>query len=263
MTDDELIGSGLLEAYVLGQTTAGDSALVEHARNNNDRVRAELEAIERSLEDMAMKRAQAPPLRTRAALLKEVGHPQGTQVLPLKPVTATSNTSRWLAAASVIALAGSVGMNIHLYRNMERLGAQVARYEAEHQQWAEAMKVEKASLQGAQAQLAVVMDPHRKVIGVNGTALDPTGAARVYWDPTTHEVHLQVIALPTPEAGRQYQLWALADGVPIDAGVFTLDGGLQQMHAISSAQAFAVTLEKAGGVPSPTLSAMHLMGQVG
>ncbi len=39
--------------------------------------------------------------------------------------------------------------------------------------------------------------------------------------------------------------------------------GLQRMKDISRAQAFAVTLEKAGGSPTPDLQALVLMGQAG
>jgi anti-sigma-K factor RskA len=38
--------------------------------------------------------------------------------------------------------------------------------------------------------------------------------------------------------------------------------GLQRMKDVPEAQAFAVTLERAGGSPTPTLEAMVLMGPV-
>jgi hypothetical protein len=168
----------------------------------------------------------------------------------------------WLAAASVLILAGSIGSNILLYTKLNRVQDQLARYESERDVMAEQLQVQKASLDGTQEQLMVLLDPQRKVVTLAGLPLDPDGSARIYWDPVTHEVHMNVLSLPAPPEGKQYQLWALAGGVPIDAGVFDVVNGVQHMRSIPSAEAFAVTLEKAGGVPSPTLSAMYLMGSV-
>jgi anti-sigma-K factor RskA len=62
----------------------------------------------------------------------------------------------------------------------------------------------------------------------------------------------------------QYQLWAIIDGKPVDAGVF--DGnlaGLVKMKEIpSGAKTFAVTIEPRGGNASPTLEKMQVVGNV-
>jgi hypothetical protein len=63
--------------------------------------------------------------------------------------------------------------------------------------------------------------------------------------------------LPALPTGRVYQLWAIAGGQPISAGVFEPDpqGRGQIVSELSLAEppaAIAVTLEPQGGVPSPT-----------
>lgn len=78
---------------------------------------------------------------------------------------------------------------------------------------------------------------------------------------------LNVENLPMPPSGKQYQLWALKDGKPIDAGVFDMIPGTEgDMHmmpvTIADADAFAVTLEKKGGSPSPTLTQLYAMGKI-
>jgi anti-sigma-K factor RskA len=263
MTPEDLIGSGLLEAYALGRTTPEETALVEKARATHPSVRQELDALYASLEELAMKQAVVPPVHIRASVLKAIGHPEADRVRSLSPPPVNTGRSRWLVAASVVALAGSLGMNIQLYRTLANVKDQLALLVVERSVLAQEMEAQKVSLKGSQEQLAVLLDPSRKVIGMAGSALDPTGAARVYWDPVSHEVYLTVLSLPAPEPGKQYQLWALADGVPVDAGVFDVSSGPQHMKMITSAQTFAVTLERTGGVPSPTLSALYLMGQVG
>ncbi len=97
--------------------------------------------------------------------------------------------------------------------------------------------------------------------GVEGR--DPNYRANIYWNSTTEIVYLDVKSLPDAPNGKQYQLWALKDGKPIDMGVFNAvdtEKALLEMGSVPGADAFAVTLEKAGGVPSPTLEEMYVYG---
>jgi anti-sigma-K factor RskA len=61
----------------------------------------------------------------------------------------------------------------------------------------------------------------------------------------------------------QYQLWAIADGKPVDAGMYTEEKDSKIALAnITNAQAFAITLEKKGGSPVPTMENMYVMGEI-
>ena len=86
--------------------------------------------------------------------------------------------------------------------------------------------------------------------------------ATVYWNPKTNEVYLLNNSLVKTPQGKQYQLWAIIDGKPVDAGVISNCDGVCKMKNISNAQAFAVTLEQEGGSPTPTLTAMFVVGKV-
>ncbi|MGB3617133.1 MAG: anti-sigma factor, partial [Catalinimonas sp.] len=87
--------------------------------------------------------------------------------------------------------------------------------------------------------------------------------AVVYAD--SGRAYLQVVDLPVPPAGKQYQLWGIAGGQPVSMGVFNLPTGgaeLQAVAAVPNAQAYAVTLEPTGGSPTPTLDQMYVMGEI-
>ena len=66
----------------------------------------------------------------------------------------------------------------------------------------------------------------------------------------TENVTLLINNLPQPPSEKQYQLWALLDGQPIDLGVFDYDVRekrlLVRMKNVQNAQAFAITLERRG-----------------
>jgi anti-sigma-K factor RskA len=64
--------------------------------------------------------------------------------------------------------------------------------------------------------------------------------------------------LPAAPAGKAYELWAIAGGTPRPAGVFQVDAKgvgsltLTPIAGVAKVDQFAVTLEPAAGVPSPT-----------
>jgi anti-sigma-K factor RskA len=90
-------------------------------------------------------------------------------------------------------------------------------------------------------------------------------SAAVHWNTETDEVYFDASQLPASPASKQYQLWAIVAGKPVNAGVIDLSAArevFQKMKSVKGAQAFAVTIEKAGGSPAPTLDTMCLLGKV-
>ena len=71
--------------------------------------------------------------------------------------------------------------------------------------------------------------------------------------------------MPKAPEGKEYQLWAIVDGKPVDLGMYDENNSqkLQAMKTISKPQAFAITLENKGGSPTPTMEQMYVLGNVG
>jgi anti-sigma-K factor RskA len=69
--------------------------------------------------------------------------------------------------------------------------------------------------------------------------------------------------LPVPANDKQYQLWAIFNGKPVDLGVFDIkkERLLIQARNTQGAEAFAITMEKKGGSPSPE-GTMYVMGKI-
>ena len=113
------------------------------------------------------------------------------------------------------------------------------------------------------ADLTVVRNENEKIITLLATDSTRHYMARVFWNHQTHDAYIDVLSLPSPGSGKQYQLWALVGGKPLDAGVFIIDttNGMQKVKAIISADAWAVTLEPQGGSASPTLTQMYLLSK--
>ncbi|MGV3637104.1 MAG: anti-sigma factor [Flavobacteriales bacterium] len=266
MNADELIRSGLLEAYVLGQASPEEVRLVEQLRASDARVRAELEAIEVMLEEHAVRQAVTPPPALKATLMDRIaaeGPPRTTPILPI--TTAPARRLNWLAAASIGGLVLSALMNFLQYQELKNVRTELARLENDRSVLAEELQVQRASLQRTTEQLAITTDPHRETVVLNGIGSAVGSKARIYWDKASHAVHIDPLSLAALPEGKQYQLWALVDGKPVDAGIIAKGEAaeaLQAMKDVPAAQAFAVTIEQEGGSPTPTLEAMVLLGNV-
>ncbi len=270
MTAEELIQSGMLEAHVMGQLAGEEARLVERMRLSDPGVRAELEAIEEALERQAMAGAVPPPAAIRTALMDRIkAEGRDHREVPVRSIEPRASVDarpwRWLAAAAMVALVVSAALNVMTFNELRSVRTELARLENDRSVLAEELQVHRASLERTQGMLAVMTDPRTDIVLLTGTDNAPDAKARVYWDRDRDQVFIDVLKLPEPPQGQQYQLWALVDGQPLDAGVFGMGddaASLQAMKAVPGAQAFAVTLEREGGSPVPTLEAMVLIGQV-
>ncbi len=69
----------------------------------------------------------------------------------------------------------------------------------------------------------------------------------------THELFLQKNHLPILEHGKQFQLWAVIDGLPVNVGLVPKDTGEDfiRMNRTKNASAFMITIEPEGGSEFP------------
>ncbi|MSU22744.1 MAG: hypothetical protein EXS32_02860 [Opitutus sp.] len=86
----------------------------------------------------------------------------------------------------------------------------------------------------------------------------PQALAVAVWNPARQEGVLQVEKLPALTASQSYQLWVVDPQYPnpVDGGIFTVDPQtgdarvpFKARQAVATVAAFAVTLERKGGVP--------------
>jgi hypothetical protein len=111
--------------------------------------------------------------------------------------------------------------------------------------------------------LALLRQPGVRTLELKGNEKAPQGDMLVFWNAKTRQVAVEVKSLPKLRPDQQYQLWSLVGGKPVDAGVFDTNQLLQRLNrSIDRADAFAVTVEKRGGSPTPTLSTLLAMTPV-
>jgi len=296
----EYIESGRLEQYALGELDPAARAEVEAWAARHPQVRQELDELLAGLGVYAEAHTLTPPagLRDRvlSRVLAEIG---GDATAPASPVAASpvaaavptpaaptmrvsasnprpaetyapepvaGSRSGWAIAASV-ALLLSLAVNALLYSRWQQASTDLVAAQNSQARFAQTSQVMERRLTSTQEQLHVLRSPQEyKMVALAGTPAHTGARARVLYNGASHRVYLDVQQLPPLPAGKQYQLWALDKGKPVDAGVLaatTATGdSLQQMKDIVSAQAFAMTVEPTGGSAGPTLNTMTVIGNI-
>jgi anti-sigma-K factor RskA len=255
---EEYISSGILEAYALGEVTGAERAIVEQAIATYPEIREELRKIEETLERVSFASAITPPRRVKEKLLSAISE---VKVVPLQP-----ERSFWKYAAAASVTVALISSYLAFYYNQlwKANSEQLAKIQSENARMAEDYNVVNQKLNKIQGDLAVIENTAFTHVVMKGTANDQNAQASVYWNPSTKEVYLSIQNLKEISRDNQFQLWAIVNGQPVDAGVFDVGNmaGLLKMKDISGAAAFAVTIEPRGGKGQPTLETMQVVGSV-
>lgn len=276
MNIKEYIESGILEAYALGSLSEGEAAEVTANIARYPELAAELRAIEEAMEQMAMQTAVRPPAALQDKIWDSLEAPAATPqangteekaratgtTIPFHPEYRKAPT--WRYAAMWAALLGSTVLNVVLFTqgNKERTDRV-------------AMNQQIDTLRANQKQLALALQEHDKArdmmadtamqtIVMHTVVKGHPMAATVYWSKGNGTAYVAMNALPKPPQGMQYQMWVIQNGKPVSMGVLPTDmantPGMQKVDmAVMSAEAFAISLEKEGGNPTPT--DVYVMGK--
>jgi anti-sigma-K factor RskA len=253
----EYIRSGVIESYVLGIATEAERQEFEQICDAYPEVAQARDQFERSLEAELMQGAIQPPVSVKEKVLLEIkpfvsesGYTGETVETPVRRM----NPWMWVAAASLLLL----GVVSYLaFTANQRYNEQLAKQLGTERQ-----------LQEALAKVRQGENPFQgiKVVSVPGTEMAPQAQTFIFWDTTrTKDVYMMVKNLPLTTTDKQYQLWALLDGKPIDLGVFDVEAQQKplvfRMKNVQNAQAFAITLEERGGKPAPE-GKMYAVGEL-
>jgi len=118
--------------------------------------------------------------------------------------------------------------------------------------------------------LATYTSSTTRVVPLKSKVENAEFLGNVYWDQETQSIFFDITQLPHAPKGHNYQLWVLIDGKPYDAGLIDChQTDLQLTKKLEkyivqnkNVAGFAVTLEKEGGSPVPTLDKMYLYGEI-
>lgn len=272
------ISSGLVEAYISGLASSKEKEELELAMAQFPELAAAVEDCRLDMEQYIILQSVIPPTAIKENLLRIIADEETERIhetasdntlsethISETPVR-TMNAWRWVAAAAIILLSGSVYLNYLYYTGYNNYKGKYEALMTTQSTLMSQNNTYRTSLEEMQQSLDILKDPAMKEVRMPGTKPFPAALATVYWNQASKQVFLMVNSLPLPSAGKQYQLWAIVEGKPVDMGVFDTGTNnaklLQKMKSVDNAEMFAVTLEKKGGSPEPTLDQMYVAGKI-
>jgi len=246
----EYIESGIIESYVMGLASESERAEFERLSAQHPELVAARRKFEEKLEAYASENAVPPPPEVKVKVFKAIINMENsTNARP-------SGLLRFVAAAAVVLL---VAMG-YLYFQTRQENRDLS---SANDRLRDKVTETDSILKQIIGEQKAISDSNTLVVNMVGTKAAPKSSANVYWDSASSKVYLVVRNMPELPSDQQYQLWALIDGKPADLGVFDARDQkvILQMKGTKRAQAFAITIEKKGGSPSPTLEKMQSQGK--
>lgn len=260
MNIKEYISSGVVESYVLGLLTAQERFEFEQYCETYPELKAARDSFELAIEKQAMENAVRPPDHIKDRVWEAIqSRPESkpSKIISMEPTSTRRSSFGWLAAASVILflVAGYFAytfysQNKELKTSNKALEARVNRNDSILNQMNQMLKEKK-----------VMTGKDITVVNLVGTQKAAPGSANVYWDSTSSNVYLVVKNMPKLPTEKQYQLWALIEGKPLDLGLFDANepNMILKMKNTQKADAFAISIERRGNTGGPTMEEIQMM----
>lgn len=269
----EYIASGIIDSYVLGYSSDQERREVECMTSIYPELKEELNRTQITMEKYAQSLAIEPPTSLKQIIMDLI---RGTQQDPAevktdshavpetKVIRMVPNSWRIGVAASIAAIIGISVLYVSQRNTTHDLREQVAQVETQSDELEQQLASLELSLSETQELRDFIMAERTEQIVLAGTPVSPESQVRAYWNADNSKVIMIADKLPAPAEGKQYQLWAISNGTPMDLGMMGRDANLSEQITVSAkdVQAFAITLEKEGGVPSPTLEQLYVIGNV-
>ncbi|NJO00429.1 MAG: anti-sigma factor [Bacteroidia bacterium] len=251
----EYISSGIIESYVLGATTPEESQELERLAKQYPKIRQAIEANRFALMEYVLRYKEDPPEELKEKVLEKLAmleHAKEAKPLYVRFLKSLSPPLS-IAVAASFALLISVVANLYLYQSWKKAQAQLRQAILAKQQMEYAFHTTQASYQQIQQDLRVLAHPAMRFVSLEGSSESayPSASIWLYWNRNTKDIYLEVKNLPMTSSGKQYQLWSVQGEHVKDAGMISMKpkpGSIQKMKKVDQADAFVITLEKAGGV---------------
>ena len=266
---NDIISSGLLELYAAGLASQEEAAQVLQWARQYPEVADELAQIETSMSLYAQANAVLPDASVKAKIFERINESEKAKVVPLTNIAAASPlkvvkiSSAWknAAAAAILLLIGSSVMNIVQYNNNTAVNKEL-------EQSRDAAKNLEEKNKEMDYYLEAVRNKYSQQVSLAGLKVTDA-SAKVFWMKNTGDVYVDPSNLPAVEKGKQYELWAIIDNKPVNAGIIitTKQGNtytIQKMKGFGNiqVQAFAVSVEPESKTPATAPTEVYALGKM-
>ncbi len=265
----------LIPAYCLGALDEAEKVMLEtHLKKGCPACQtamAEMSGVAAHLASTVEEKA--PPVYLKNRILAQVQSEKSPSVvrvikedLEAAAVRALEKSRRlWICVIGALALAAVILIFLFT-REIAQLKNELAALRTQAQLQAQLVNELQQQLHEKERILNVMQSPQIRLVELRGREPALAAEGRVFWSTSENKAVFIARNLPAPAADKDYQLWIIRGGQPVDAGVFAIDEegtGVTtfEIGVGPEVNAFAVTLEKKGGAPAPE-GDMYLLGTI-
>jgi len=235
--------------------------MLEELCSKYPEVQQALDEAEATMGRLALDGRERPPAALKSAILDTLvneGLVDGSMQAPLEDDLQIKKSINWYALmAAACALLLVIGVIYHI-NTVKELKSKLSVLTARERNLLVENINFREQLINKEEEIMITARASVSKYNLAGIPGHEHSSATLYWDKATKEVFLLPQNLSVLPTGKQYQLWAIVDGKPVNAGVYTKDNftALQKMRSTERAEMFAITIEKEGGAEQPTLDQM-------
>ena len=244
----QIIESGKLEAYVLGDLPQSEVSQVLSYIAQHAEVSAHYQALQIELQQMVLAMSRPAPADLRATIMQEISD------VPPTLVESPKRTPWFCIAAGLMALILG-GLSIYQYQQIGALSKTVSEAQDQIDQLQSDYQSQTLIMTSMQEQLDLVNDPATQRIILKGNDRAPLFETVTYWNAEQRTSLLQISQLSPLPSNQCYQMWADVDGEMLSLGVIPRDTGqLLSWNFLDNAESLNVTIEPQGGSEHPNVS---------
>lgn len=267
MNTQEYIESGILEAYVLDTLPTAERLQVAQDIAKYPELAAEVAAIEETMFRFATSQARTPKPDLKEKVWNALQHESGrkSRVVDFTSPQVSNGRSSIRLAASWILLAGSVAANIWMFTRVSSTNKEAELLKERLNLVQNRQDSLSNGLSAYSEQMNLLADTTMNTVVMRSMKPEAAMFGILFIKKGTGDMYLSLHGMPTPPPGKQYQLWVIKDGKPVDMGILPKDmttAKLRKMQGTTGGQAFAISLEKEGGSPVPTMDQIFVLGKV-
>lgn len=252
MTIKEIKESGMLELYVMNVLEGEELTQTEQALLQFPELKGDLNVIERALQAYAYASAVSPSSDLKQRILEAARKKPPTTDGNSKDTKTkgNSNSGFFTGLIGLLSLLSAFFAYSWFSSNQEMQDME-QRHLIENRV---CDSIQAASTQ-QYARYQDLTNPNNAIIANSEHPKYAETEIYFYHNPVDKKNYLQLSSLPPIDNNTQsYQLWSIiGDNPPRPLDVFQTDAELLQVQHIEGTQVYAITIEKKGGVQSPTL----------
>ena len=242
----EYISSGIIETYVMGLCSPDEEMELELLRSQHPELDKAVIDFEELMEKNMLQQTTLPGDTTDKRILDILA----TLKKPAAIIPMHTSQRNWLkpfAIAASLLLLISAGLNYYLYQQTKSPVATTG------------------NITLPIGDYQVLNNPAITPVAMYGVGSHSICRCTMFWDKKTGKIYVMIHHLPKSSEAKDYQLWATVDGKSVNIGIVQDDirGRFIEMNNVpAGATSFIVTLEKAGGTPTPTIEETYLAGKI-